>query len=82
MPIFVGPQLLLCGLFVAPENMPRVLEVVANWLPMTWAVDVAKETQTSADISSGSWVRLGGGLVAVTVVALILTSASMRRSTK
>lgn len=81
MPIFVGPQLLLCGLFVAPENMLRVLEVVANWLPMTWAVDVAKETLTSADISSDSWVRLGG-LVAVTVVALILASASMRRSTK
>lgn len=81
MPLFVGPQIMLCGLFVAPEQMPRALEVVAGWLPMTWAVDVVRELLTEAEVSDGSWWRLGG-LALVIVAALALAAASMRRQTR
>src|SRR5699024_7427124 len=39
MPLFIGPQLFLCGLLVPKENMPDALSAISEWLPMTWAVD-------------------------------------------
>ncbi|WP_291313577.1 ABC transporter permease [Corynebacterium sp. UBA2622] len=80
MPVFVAPQIFLCGLFVPTENMPKVLDVISAWLPMTWAVDVALETLRSPEVSSGSWWRIGALGVAV-VVALIAAAASMPRKT-
>lgn len=81
MPAFIGPQILLCGLFVPTENMPSVLEWFANILPMTWAVDVVQEILTATDLTSDSWLRVGL-LVAATLVALMLAAKTMPRSTK
>ena len=81
MPLFIGPQIFLCGLLVPNEYMPDILAWIAHVLPMTWAVDVVRETLTSADLTSGSWVRIGL-LAAVVVVALSLAAVTMRRSTK
>ena len=39
MPLFVVPQILLCGLFVARDQLPPVLEAVSNVLPLSYAVD-------------------------------------------
>ncbi|WP_260624945.1 ABC transporter permease [Corynebacterium parakroppenstedtii] len=78
MPLFVAPQVFLCGLLVPIENMPRILEVIAQWLPMTWAVDVVHNLMTSASLDGGSWWRLTGLAAAVTT-ALFVASRSMRR---
>lgn len=80
MPIFVVPQIFLCGLFVDVEHMPGVLEAIAKVMPMTWAVDVVKETLSLPDISSGSWIRLAGLLLAA-LAALVGAAASMPRKT-
>lgn len=81
MPVFVMPQVFLCGLFVPTEHMPRVLEVISAWMPMTWAVDVVNETLNSSTISSDSWIKMGGLLVAG-LAALIVAALSMPRQTK
>lgn len=81
MPLFIGPQIFLCGLLVTIDQMPGGLEAVAKWLPMTWAVDVVRDLLTNVDISDGSWWRLGA-LAGVIVVALALAAASMRRQTR
>ena len=46
----VIPQILLCGLFVPRDQLPRRLEVISDVLPLSYAVDamqkVASSTQT------------------------------------
>ena len=81
MPVFVAPQIFLCGLFVPDEHMPALLAKVADVLPMTWAVDVVRQTLESSSLSSESWLRIGL-LAGVILLALLLASATMRRSTK
>lgn len=81
MPVFVAPQIFLCGLFVQNEHMPALLAKVADVLPMTWAVDVVRQTLESSSLSSDSWLRIGL-LAGVILLALLLASATMRRSTK
>ncbi|EPD70936.1 DrrB family ABC transporter efflux protein [Corynebacterium pyruviciproducens ATCC BAA-1742] len=80
MPVFVAPQLFLCGLFVPVEHIPAVLEACAHVLPMTWAVDVVVEVLGSDSLGSGSGVRLAG-LAAVALAALVLAPVTMRRAT-
>lgn len=81
MPLFVGPQIFLCGLFVQKDLMPGVLEAISNCLPMTWAVDVVRELMTESSVSASSWLELAG-LAAATIVALVLAAATMPRQTK
>lgn len=78
MPVFVGPQLFLCGLLVPTEHMPRALELVAHWLPMTWAVDVVREI-TAGD--AVSWLKVAG-IFALSMVVLFLASLTLRRKTR
>ena len=39
MPLFVIPQIILCGLFVPRELMPPVLHAISNVLPLSYATD-------------------------------------------
>ncbi len=39
MPALVIPQILLCGLFVPRDSLPRVLELISDVLPLSYAVD-------------------------------------------
>ena len=85
MPAVVIPQLLLCGLFVPREALPRVLEVVSDVLPLSYAVDAmtAVSTTTSdgfggvgGDVWSDIAVVLGFALA-----GLALGAATLRRRT-
>lgn len=80
MPALVLPQVLLCGLFVARDDLPSVLEVVSDVLPLSYAVDAMQQVQKSADLSSDFWID-----VAV-IVGFILAfvgagAATLRRRT-
>jgi ABC-2 type transport system permease protein len=81
MPAFILPQLLLCGLLVPVEKLPRVLETIANVLPLTYAVDamqhVSRQTGLSGQVYKDVAVVLGFALV-----ALLLGAATLRRKTK
>lgn len=81
MPVFIAPQLFLCGLLVPKEQLPDVLEAIANWLPMTWAVDVVRDVLANPELGSDSWWRFAA-LAGVIVAALLIAAASMPRKTR
>jgi ABC-2 type transport system permease protein len=80
MPVVVVPQILLCGLFVARDQMAGWLEAISNVLPMTYAVEALQEVGAHPDPTVMMWRDLGivAGCV---VVALVLAAATLRRRT-
>jgi ABC-2 type transport system permease protein len=80
MPAFVFPQLLLCGLFVARDQMAPVLEAVSYALPLTYAFDALDRVTTDGSLGSGGTLDLLV-VVAVTIGALALGAATLRRRT-
>ncbi len=80
MPAFVLPQFLLCGLLVARDELPSVLEAVSDVLPLSYAVDAMKSVTTSAQ-PLGDVVPDLGIILAWIVLALVLGSLTLRRRT-
>jgi ABC-2 type transport system permease protein len=80
MPIVVVPQILLCGLFVARDQMAGWLHAISNAMPMTYAVEALQEVGAHPEATQTLWRDLGivGGCV---VVALTLAAATLRRRT-
>jgi ABC-2 type transport system permease protein len=85
MPALVIPQMLLCGLFVPRDAMPRVLEVLSDVLPLSYAVDAMSGVVTATGDGFGG---VGGGVwsdvavvLAFTVAGLALGAATLRRRT-
>ncbi|KUG51788.1 antibiotic ABC transporter permease [Serinicoccus chungangensis] len=80
MPAFVLPQLLLCGLFVPRDQMPRALELLSAALPLSYAVDalgaVATTVAPAGELSADLAV-----LAAFVVGSLALASLTLRRRT-
>jgi ABC-2 type transport system permease protein len=80
MPALVIPQILLCGLFIPRDEMPRALEAVSNVLPLSYAVDAM--TAVSTETSATGDVLRDVGIVALFVIGAIgLGSATLRRRT-
>jgi ABC-2 type transport system permease protein len=85
MPALVIPQLLLCGLFVPREALPRVLEVISDVLPLSFAVDAmtAVSTTTSSGfggVDAGVWSDITV-VVCFALAGLVLGAATLRRRT-
>ena len=80
MPAFVFPQLLLCGLFVPREDTARALEIAARFLPLTYAYD-ALDRVTRRDLVDAGLAADAGVVLGVTVFALALGAATLRRRT-
>ena len=80
MPAFVFPQLLLCGLFVARDQMAEALEAASYALPLTYAYDALDRVT-----SDGTLGDRGTADVLVTcgviLLALALGAATLRRRT-
>ena len=79
MPAFVLPQLLLCGLFVAREQMAGALEAISDALPLTYAFD-ALDRAAASEFGSQGWLDVAV-IVGVTAIALALGALTMRRRT-
>ena len=79
MPAFVLPQVLLGGLFVPREQMHEVLEWISVFLPLTWALDGLQRAVAGGD--AGLVARDAAIVAAVTLVALALGAATLRRRT-
>jgi ABC-2 type transport system permease protein len=80
MPAVVLPQILLCGLFVARDEMVGWLEAVSNVLPLTYAVEALTEVGANAVATRTMWLDLAVVLGAATV-ALVLAATTLRRRT-
>jgi ABC-2 type transport system permease protein len=78
MPALVIPQLLLCGLFLPREAMPRALEAVSDVLPLSYAVDAMQGVATGIDGSVG---RDLGVVLGFALAGLALGAATLRRRT-
>ncbi|MGC4111018.1 MAG: ABC transporter permease [Nocardioides sp.] len=79
MPLFVIPQILLCGLFVPRGSLPDVLHAVSDVLPLSYATDAMQTLVTSSDTGE-VWQDLVV-VAAFALVALILGAATLRRRT-
>jgi ABC-2 type transport system permease protein len=79
MPALVIPQILLCGLFVPRESLPRVLELISDVLPLSYAVDAMQAVAASTE-TADVWRDIG--IIAGFVVAgLALGALTLRRQT-
>ena len=78
MPAFIFPQLLVCGLFVAREQMAWPLQFFADIMPLTYSVDAMKQitvrSDWTGDLTRDLLVVLGFG-----IVALVLGSITIQR---
>jgi len=79
MPAFVLPQFLLCGLLVPRDQMAPLLEWISWVLPLTWAVDGLQRAVAGGD--AGRVLLDAAIVVGVTVLALALGAATLRRRT-
>ena len=80
MPAFIFPQILLGGVFLPREDMPDVLHVISDWLPLSHAVDalnaVARDTEDAGYV--GLKLLIVGAFI---VGAIVLGSITLRRRT-
>ena len=81
MPLFVIPQLFLCGLFVPREQMVGTLQAISDVLPLSYAVDAMNRVAAGADLAGTFAVDIaivaGAG-----IIALALGAATLRRRTQ
>ena len=80
MPAFVFPQLLLCGLFVARDEMAGALEAVSDVLPLTYAYDALDRIASGGDFGTRGWLDVAV-IVGATVLALGVGALTLRRQT-
>jgi ABC-2 type transport system permease protein len=80
MPAVVFPQILLCGLFVAREEMATWLRAVSAFLPLTYAYDaLARTAEDQLDARFAADVAVVGACI---VLAVALGAATLRRRTE
>jgi len=78
LPAFIFPQLLICGLFIARDQMAQPLQWLANVMPLTYSVDAMQQithhSSWTNDLTHDLIVVLAFGLA-----FLILGSVTIRR---
>ncbi|SDE08279.1 ABC transporter permease [Glycomyces harbinensis] len=80
MPVFVIPQLFLCGLIWPADQMAGWLQGVSDALPLTYAVKALTEVQLNPEVTDAMWGYLAVVFGAV-LVATVLGAATLRRRT-
>ena len=78
LPVVLLPQLLLSGLLVPRDQMPRLLEFISNFLPLSYAVDATKS------VASNSGSILNDSLICISFIfaLLVFGSLTLKRQTK
>jgi ABC-2 type transport system permease protein len=79
MPAFILPQILLCGLFVARDEMANWLRWISAVMPLTYAYDaLARAAADTIDARFAADVAVVCGCI---VLSLALGAATLRRRT-
>jgi ABC-2 type transport system permease protein len=81
LPALIFPQFLLCGLLVPIDQLPHVLHIVAQCLPLTYAVDAMQRLTTSSAITHELYRDLTV-VIAFAIAAITLGATTLRRQTK
>jgi ABC-2 type transport system permease protein len=79
MPAALFPQILLSGLFVPRARMPRVLELVSDVLPLSYAYDGLDRVATG--LTGGALWRDCGVVLGCVALAVALGATTLRRRT-
>ncbi len=80
MPAFVLPQILLCGLFVAQDQMAEWLQWISAVLPLTYAFDALDRAAHDPTLGARFYADVVI-IVGATFLALVLGAATLRRRT-
>jgi len=80
MPAIIYPQLLLCGLFIARNEMPAPLYSVSRALPLTYAFDALARATSPRSLGRGMAVDVCV-IIGSTLIALALGALTLRRRT-
>jgi ABC-2 type transport system permease protein len=71
---------LLCGLLIPRDEMPRVLELVSDVLPLSYAVDGMRTLASGADVG-GDLVRDAAVVAGFTLLFVAAAATTLRRRT-
>jgi ABC-2 type transport system permease protein len=74
MPAILLPQLLLSGLLVPRNSMPRILEVISNFMPLSYAIDATKKVIAGEGAIVGDF-----SIITIFLVALLGAGAATLR---
>lgn len=81
MPLFIFPQIIVCGLFVPIDKLPDVLQSIAWWMPLTYLVEALNGVTQYVDVTETMWRDLW--IVAVyIIVAIVFAGLTLRRKTQ
>ncbi len=80
LPVVVFPQLFLCGLFRAREQMATVLRWLSDVMPLSYAVEALKHAALNTDLG-GVYARDAIVITGCVAVALALAAVTLRRTT-
>jgi len=80
MPVFIVPQLLLCGIIVPRAQMPGWLEWISNAMPASYALEALQQVDAHAELTDIA-VRDMVVVLAFALAALALAAATLRRRT-
>jgi ABC-2 type transport system permease protein len=82
--VLFGVLLVFCGVNVALDALPGWMQATGRWLPLTHAIEAARDLAAGADLTSvagliGTEVALGLGYGAIGLIALRLLEVEGRR---
>ncbi len=80
MPLFVLPQILLCGLFVPRGEMGWLLNRLSDVMPLSYAAEALTRVTTSGTVDA-TLIRNLIVIGACALAALVLGAATLRRRT-
>jgi ABC-2 type transport system permease protein len=80
MPVVAVPQVLLCGLFVARDQMAGWLQAISDVLPLSYAVSALQAVGHNSEPTAEMW-RDVAVVAAAVLLALVLAAATLRRRT-
>lgn len=81
MPALIFPQILIGGLLMPLSQMPDLLEHIAYFLPLTYAIDALNIIVTNTDITNDAWRDLWV-VIGFVIAAVLLGALTLRRKNK
>lgn len=80
MPLLVFPQVIIGGVLLPRGQMPEALQVISDWLPLSYAVEAANAATTGA---AGEEILQPAGIILLFILgSLVLASLTLSRKTQ